>query len=78
MNKSMTWKEIKKQYPHQNVGLTDVKTYKNSGAIKRAVVKCSEKDTPVSKMSIMAINGEIQMRYTTLDEDYPITMGGIS
>lgn len=65
----LTWEQIKKIYPHQNVGLSDIEYGINNATIEAGIVKCTERDTPYEKMIEMALKGEIKMRYTTLDED---------
>lgn len=74
MNKqSLLWNEIKEKYPHQNVGLINVKYFNSSKIIESAVVYCSDKDTSYDDMCLLAAKGDIVLRYTTLDEDFPIT-----
>ena len=70
----MTWEQIKKTYPSQMVGLVDVEMYENSSVVKRGFVKYTSKDTCSKEMSLMAMKGEIILRYTTLDEE---EIGGI-
>ncbi|MBE5924771.1 MAG: hypothetical protein E7271_09985 [Lachnospiraceae bacterium] len=72
-NKKMTWDEIKERYPHRNVGLVNVKKKNNSEVIESAVVKYTDEETDYNTLAIMAMNNEIILRYTTLDEDLPIT-----
>ncbi len=66
----MTWAEIKRLYPHQNVGLVDI--HEEPDGSTSAIVKYAEEDMSRGEMFKRAINGEIQMRYTTLDEDCEI------
>ena len=65
----MTWEQIKKVYPHQNVGITDVVYGDNNSTIESGIVRYTDKDTPYDKLVEMAMQGEIKLRYTTLDED---------
>lgn len=73
MNKDqtrLTWEQIKEKYPHQNVGLSDVEYITpQGGAIKSAIVICTDKDIDRNDIALRAIRGELIMRYTTLDED---------
>ncbi len=66
----MTWAEIKHRYPHQNVGLVDI--HEEPDGSTSAIVKYAEENMSREEMFKRAINGEIQMRYTTLDEDCEI------
>ena len=72
-NIRLTWNEIKEKYPHQNVGLIDVEYIGKGLGIKSAVVLCTDKSTSYDEMCLMAVRGNIDMRYTTLDEDLQIT-----
>ncbi len=63
MTERLTWDEIKRRYPHQNVGLIDC--LPDSLNIDSAVVKYTEKDTSYDEMCLMAFMGEIALRYTT-------------
>ena len=65
--KRMTWEEIKATYPHQNVGLVDLEP--NNLNFETAVVYCTDKEKSYSELIRMAINKEIIMMYTTMDED---------
>lgn len=65
----LTWAQIKKIYPHQNVGLVDVEYGINEATIESGIVAYTEKDTPYEKMIEMAMDGKIELKYTTLDED---------
>ena len=64
----MTWEEIKKAYPHQNLGL--IKCLPDSNNIESAIVKYTEKEISYDNLCLMAIKGEIALRYTTIDEDF--------
>lgn len=66
ISKRMTWDEIKKQYPYQNVGL--IECYPNSSNIESAIVKYSEKDISYSEMIEKAFDGEISMMFTGLNK----------
>ena len=44
----------------------------NSASIRSAVVKCTDKDTDEGKILRDAYIGKLRMKYTTMDEDYPI------
>ena len=68
----LTWKEIMRRYPHQNVGLVEIEYGCNEATVASAVVKCTDKDTDPDEMVMMALRGEILMEYTTYDEDFPI------
>lgn len=68
----LTWAEIVRRYPHQNVGLVEIEFGINSADVKSAVVKCTDRDTDPDDMAIAALHGEIWMCYTTFDEDFPI------
>ena len=68
----LTWKEIVRRYPHQNVGLVEIEYGCNEATVASAVVKCTDKDTDPDDMVLMALRGEILMEYTTYDEDFPI------
>ena len=72
MGERLTWSEIKKRYPHQNVGLIDIE--QPSAGETTAVVKYTSNDLSYSDMVHKAFAGEIHMRYTTLDEDLPIIL----
>ena len=63
----MTWEEIKLNYPHQNVGLVDC--LPDPITMDSAIVKYTDKETSYFDLLKMALNGEIALRYTTLDED---------
>ena len=65
--KRMTWAEIKRTYPHQNVGLVDL--VPNKLNFNTAVVKYTDRELTYSEMLHKAYKGEIDMRYTTMDED---------
>lgn len=69
MNERLSWNDIKKNYPSQNVGLVDVETIGNSVSVKSAVVKYTDKTTPYEKLVEMAMDGSICLMYTTMDED---------
>jgi len=70
LNNKLTWNEIKQKYPHQNVGLVNVEYVIGcSGAIKSAIVACTDNDTDLNEMRLRAIQGEVLVHYTTLDED---------
>lgn len=64
-----TWEEIKKQYPHQYVALSDIEYGDNKASIKKAVVKYTDKDKTYDELALLYIQGDIVLRYTTLDED---------
>lgn len=68
----LTWKEIVRRYPHQNVGLVEIEYGCNEATVASAVVKCTDRDTDPDDMAIMALRGEILMEYTTYDEDFPL------
>ncbi len=65
----LTWEEIKKKYPHQYVGLTEVEYGRNKASVISAIVKYTDKNIAYNDMLLMYIRGEILLRYTTLDED---------
>lgn len=67
--KIMTWAQIKKLYPNQMVGLTDVTMHENGSVIQSGIVKYTSKDTTQKQLSEMAMKGDIILRYTTLDEE---------
>ncbi len=62
----LTWEEIKKRYPHQNVGLVDC--IPDSINFETAIVKYTEKDITYDEMCSKAFDGEIFMIYTTPEE----------
>ena len=68
-NQQMTWEEIKNKYPHQYVGLIDVKYGINNATIDSAVVKYTSSDLSYNELINLYLQGEILLRYTTLDED---------
>ena len=68
----LTWQEIVNRYPHQYVGLVELEFGINSAGIRSAVVKCTDKDTDDGEMLRDAYLGKLRMKYTTMDEDYPI------
>ena len=68
-NRQLKWEDIKKQYPHQNVGLVNIDYGVNEASVNKAVVKYTDAETPYEEMLSMYLNGEILLRYTTLDED---------
>lgn len=65
----LTWEEIKHKYPHMNVGLVDIETGINSVSVKSAVVKYTSLETAYEELLHKALEGEITLLYTTLDED---------
>ncbi|MBO6179374.1 MAG: hypothetical protein J6O04_09375 [Selenomonadaceae bacterium] len=67
LGKRMSWNEIKAVFPHRNVGLVDC--VPNRYNIVSAIVKYTDKDKTYSELIRMAVNKEIVMRYTTMDED---------
>lgn len=70
VQRRMSWKEIQKAYPHQNVGLKDVEYVSSpDGPIKSGIVVCTEKDSDLDKMVLDTINGNLVTIYTTIDED---------
>lgn len=69
MSERLTWNEIKKRYPHRNVGLVDVEHDVNEVSVKSAIVKYTDNDTAYENLVDMAMNGSITLLYTTLDED---------
>ena len=66
MAERMTWDEIKKSYPNQNVGL--INCFPDSNNIESAIVKYTEKDISYDEMIEKAFDGEITMTFTSLDE----------
>lgn len=70
----LTWEQIKKIYPHQNVGLVDVEYDANGITVISGIVKYTEKETSYETMVELAMEGKIDMSYTTLDEDMPLGM----
>ena len=62
----LTWKEIERRYPHQNVGLIDCQP--NSNQIESAIVKYTEQDVSYDEMIEKAFSGEITMVFTTPDK----------
>ena len=62
----LTWKEIERRYPHQNVGLIDCQP--NSTQIESAIVKYTEQDVSYDEMIEKAFSGEITMVFTTPDK----------
>ena len=69
ISKRLTWEEIKRKYPHQNVGLVDVEMAPNKVVVKSAVVKYTDKNTDYNEMAYLALQGKLTLRYTTLDEE---------
>lgn len=65
----LTWQEIKDKYPHQYVGLVDIEHGSNDISVSKASVLCTDKDKSYEDMLKMAKNNEIDLRYTTADED---------
>ena len=66
----LTWEEIQKKYPHQWVGLEDVKLTDGDGVgVESAVVKYTDKT--MSELTHMALNGETFSIYTTPEDNYP-------
>lgn len=65
----LTWQEIKDKYPHRYVGLINIEHGSNSISVKKASVLCTDKDKTYEEMLKMAKNNEIDLRYTTADED---------
>ena len=66
----LSWDKIKEKYPSQHVGLVDVIFEdENQINIKSAVVKYTDKDVSDGQLMLMAKNGEIIRRYTTLEQD---------
>lgn len=70
-NKRLTWKQILKKYPHQYVGITDIK-YDKSGRFESAIVKYSNENASYNDICLAAFRKEVWMKYTTMDEDFQI------
>lgn len=68
-NERLTWDEIKEKYPHQNVGLVNIEPFENSVGVKSAIVICTDKTNTYEELVNMAIDGKIELMYTTMDED---------
>lgn len=64
----LTWNEIVQKYPHQWVGLVDVKFKNDDGvSIESGIVKYTSKDTSEEELFDMAVvKKEIVRRYTTM------------
>ena len=69
MPERLLWTEIIKKYPHCNVGLVNVEYENNSGMIKSAVVKCTDKEVNRDEMIKQAVLENMLVKYTTLDEE---------
>ncbi|MBR3722333.1 MAG: hypothetical protein IKN12_06150 [Selenomonadaceae bacterium] len=67
LGKRMSWNEIKAVFPHRNVGLVGLEP--NNSNFKTAIVSCTDKEKTYSELIRMAVNKEITMMYTTMDED---------
>ncbi len=62
----MRWSEIKKAYPHQYVGLKDVKYINDDGvSVESGVVFCTESTMDEEEMIRLAMDGKIVRRYFT-------------
>ena len=61
----LSWSEIQRQYPEQQVGLTNVEW--ENGRIAFAVVKYSAQNATKSEISERALKGEVFSRYTAPD-----------
>lgn len=66
----LSWAEIVRRYPHQNVGIVEIEFGINAADVKSAVVKYTSKDTSYDEMCLAALRNEIWMCYTTRDEDF--------
>lgn len=68
-NQRLSWNEIKSLYPAQHVGLVDV-VFEDEDQmnVKSAVVKYTDKDISDGQLLIMASEGKIVRRYTSLEE----------
>lgn len=65
----LSWDEIKSLYPEQHVGLTDVVFEDESQMnIKSAVVKYTDRDMSDCQLLLMAKDGKIVRRYTSLEQ----------
>jgi hypothetical protein len=73
MSKKLSWEEICRLYPNQEVGLTDVE-WDNGATVKSAVVSYSERDTPKDQIVSIAImsNGEVVSENTTPETVAPV------
>ncbi len=75
MPKRMSWDEIKKAYPNQWVGLTDVE-WKDTSNIKSAVVKYTDKTS--TELGLMQIKDDnLICMYTNIYDDF-IPLGAVS
>lgn len=61
----MTWEEIKNKYPHQYVGLIDVKYGINNATIDSAVVKYTSSDLSYNELISLYLQGEMR---TSIDK----------
>ena len=67
--KRLSWEEIKRVYPGQNVGLVSVEKKPNSEIVLSGIVKYTDKDMSYDNLALLAMKNEITLRYTTIDED---------
>ena len=67
----MTWEEIKKKYPHRQVGLVDVIWTNNDNTnVESAIVKCTDIDMSLEDMADQIFDGAIQtIAYTTPEDE---------
>ena len=65
----LTWSQIKAKYPYQNVGLMDIECGINSISVESAIVKYTDNDTSYEELCMRTFAGEIQMMYTTSEEE---------
>lgn len=73
--KRLSWEEIKRRYPDQWVGLTDVE-WKNESNIISAVVKYTDKTS--TELGLMQIqDGNLVSKYTTGNDFIPLGAIGI-
>ena len=64
----LTWEQIKKRYPSQYVGLTDIVRDPSHNMIASAIVICSSATSSYENMLDQAVNGAIYMTYPTADD----------
>lgn len=65
----LTWSQIKEQYPHQYVALSQIQYGINKATVDSAIVLYTDKEKSYEDLLNMYLKGEVLLRYTTLDED---------
>lgn len=65
----LTIDQIKEKYPHQYVGLINIKYKENSNLIESATVEYTENEISHDDLCLLDLQGKVYMFYTTLEDD---------